>query len=60
MGLDVAVGGDELAYLQALAAAQLLAVQEPHDVGGGVAGRDALETEGGTRAKSLLAEAMTD
>lgn len=58
--LDVAVGGDELSDLKPLAAAQLLAVQEPRDVGSGVARCDALETERWAGTKGLLAEAVTD
>lgn len=58
--LDVAIGGNELSDLQPLAAAELVAVQQPGDVGGGVAGRYALQSQGRSRAQGLFAEAVTD
>lgn len=60
MRFDIAVGGDELADLLSFAAGEFLPVEQPGDVGCGVAGCYTLQAERRTGAQSLLAKAMAD
>lgn len=60
MGFHIAVGRHELSNLQTFPAVEFFSVKLPRDVGSGVAGRDALESQGGAGSEGLFAEAVAD
>lgn len=57
---NVAISCHKLPDLETFAAVQFVAIQEPSNVGSGVARCYAFQTEGGAGAEGLFAEAVTD